>query len=52
MFVREGDFVLYGDSYYEIVSLAEPSLIYGRIENKLEVVAKCIKAREGVFDAT
>lgn len=51
LYVREGDFVLYGDSFYEIVSLEEPTLIYGRIDNKLEVVATCIKAREGLFDA-
>tara|TARA_R110001583_G_scaffold22133_3_gene83318 strand:+ start:208 stop:696 length:489 start_codon:yes stop_codon:yes gene_type:complete len=52
LFVREGDFVLYGDTFYEIVSLEEPSLIYGQIDSKLEISAKCIRAREGLFDAT
>tara|TARA_R100001509_G_scaffold156645_1_gene120078 strand:+ start:988 stop:1476 length:489 start_codon:yes stop_codon:yes gene_type:complete len=52
LFVREGDFVLYGDSFYEIVSLEEPTLIYGQIDSKLEISAKCIRAREGLFDAT
>ena len=52
LFVREGDFVLYGDTFYEIVSLEEPTLIYGQIDNKLEIAAKCIRAREGLFDAT
>lgn len=52
LFVREGDFVLYGDSLYEIVSLEEPKLIYGQIDHKLEISAKCIRAREGLFDAT
>ena len=52
LFVREGDFVLYGDSHYEIVSLEEPKLIFGQIDHKLEISAKCIRAREGLFDAT
>jgi hypothetical protein len=49
VFVREGDFVLYGDRYYEIVKLDEPKQLFGQIENKFEVVAKCIRAREGLF---
>jgi len=52
LFVREGDFVLYGDSYYEIVSLSEPKLVYGQIDHKLEISAKCLRAREGLFDGT
>lgn len=52
LFVREGDFVLYGDSHYEIVTLSEPKLIYGQVDHKLEITAKCIRAREGLFDAT
>ena len=52
LFVREGDFVLYGDSLYEIVTLEETKLLYGQIDHKLEVSAKCIRAREGLFDAT
>ena len=51
LFVREGDFVKYGDTYYEIVQLNEPKQMFGQIEHKMEVEAKCIKAREGVFDA-
>jgi hypothetical protein len=52
LFIREGDFVLYGDSYYEILSLEEPKLIFGQIDHKMEISAKCIRAREGLFDAT
>jgi len=52
LFIREGDFVLYGDSFYEIVSLSEPKLIYGQIDHKLEISAKCLRAREGLFDGT
>lgn len=50
VFVREGDFVLYGDRYYEIVKLDEPKQLFGQIENKFEVVAKCLRAREGMFN--
>jgi len=51
LFVREGDFVSYGDEYYEIVSLNEPKQIFGQVQHKMEITAECIKAREGLFDA-
>jgi hypothetical protein len=51
LFVRVGDFVLYGDIYYEIVSLAESRQLFGQIDHKFEISAECIKAREGLFDA-
>ena len=52
LFVREGDFVLYGKIYYEIVSLAEPDQLFGQIDHKMAIIAKCIRAREGLFDAS
>jgi len=52
LFVRVGDFVLYGDIYYEITSLVEPKQLFGQIDHKFEIGAECIKAREGLFDAT
>tara|TARA_Y100000310_G_C20478016_1_gene713361 strand:- start:388 stop:876 length:489 start_codon:yes stop_codon:yes gene_type:complete len=51
LFVRVGDFVLYGDIYYEIVSLSEPQQIFGQVQHQMEISAKCIRAREGLFDA-
>ena len=51
LFVRVGDFVLYGDIYYEIVSLNEPKQIFGQVNYQMEISAKCIRAREGLFDA-
>ena len=50
LFVRNGDFVLYGDIYYEIVSLNEPQQIFGQVSHQMEISAKCIRAREGLFD--
>jgi|TARA_E500000305_G_C3937630_1_gene195896 hypothetical protein len=52
LFVREGDFVAYGDSYYEITTLNEPKQIFGQINHQMEISAECVKAREGLFDAT
>ena len=52
LFVREGDFVFYGDQYYEIVTLNEPTRLFGQSEHKVEIEAKCVKAREGLFDAS
>ena len=37
--------------YYEIVNLNEPKLLFGQEDHKLEISAKCIRAREGLFDA-
>ena len=52
LFVREGDFLLYGKTYYEIASLTEPKQLFGQIEHKFEVSARCARAREGMFDAS
>ena len=52
LFVREGDFVVYGNFFYEIVSLAEPTQLYGQVDHLLEISAKCIRAREDLFDAS
>lgn len=51
LYVREGDFVQYGDVLYEIISLNEPKQMFGQVEHKMEVEAKCLKARQGVFNA-
>ena len=51
LFVREGDFVKYGDTFYEIVQLNEPKQIFGQVDHKMEIEVQCIKAREGLFDA-
>ncbi len=51
LYVREGDFVRYGDIYYEIVKLLEPKLLFGQPELRFEIKAECIRARDGVFNA-
>ena len=52
LYVRVGDFVLYGDVVYEIVKTAEPRQMFGQVENPIEITATCFKARKGIFDAT
>jgi hypothetical protein len=51
LYVREGDFLLYGDVFYEIVTLTEAKNLFGQVDHKFEIIAKCIKARESVFNA-
>lgn len=51
LFVREGDFIRFGEIYYEIVKLAEPKLLFGQPEFRFEVLAECIRARDGLFNA-
>jgi len=52
LFVREGDFLVYGENYYEIVSLKEPKELFGQADRRVEISAECIKSREGLFDGT
>jgi hypothetical protein len=52
MFVREGDFVLYGDLYYEIVKLSSSRRLFGQVNHTFEISALCKRARKGLFDAT
>ena len=51
-FAREGDFVLYGKIYYEIVKLSEPRKLFGQVDHSFEIAATCRRARKGQFDAT
>ena len=52
LYVREGDFVLYNNYYYEIVKLSEPKLLFGQADRQFEISARCRRARKGLFDAT
>ena len=50
LFVREGDFIKYGDIYYEIVKLNEPKQLFGQIDSRFEITADCIRSRDGLFN--
>ena len=51
LFVREGDFVRYGSIFYEIVKTNEPKHLFGQADTQFEIVADCIRARDGAFNA-
>jgi hypothetical protein len=50
--VKAGDFVMWGDSYYKVNSVGQPKLLWGQSDQRFEVVAKCILARRGQFNAS
>jgi len=50
LYVRVGDFILYGDIHYEIVELDEPKQLFGQINTRYEISAVCLTAREGRFN--
>ena len=52
VFVRQGDFVLYGEVYYEIVKLSSPRKLFGQVDHTFETMAVFKRARRGLFDAT
>jgi hypothetical protein len=50
LYVRVGDFVQYGEEFYEIVrTYNDTRYLFGQVEHKFQVTAECIKAREGNF---
>jgi hypothetical protein len=50
LYVTEGDFVLYGDEFFEITTINEPKQMFGQITQRIEISVKCVKARPGEFD--
>lgn len=52
LFVREGDFVQYGDRHYEIVKLGEPRALFGQPDHRFEISAIAVVSRKGNFDAS
>lgn len=51
LFVQEGDVFAYGTDFFEITEIQESQLIFGQIENKMEVMVKGYKIRDGMFNA-
>jgi hypothetical protein len=53
LFVRVGDFVQYGDLFYEIVKTYNDTRYYfGQVEHKFQISAECVRARQGSFRVT
>jgi len=50
LYVRVGDFVQYGDQFYEIVRTYNDTRYYfGQVEHKFQITAECVRARAGAF---
>lgn len=50
LYVRVGDFVQYGDLFYEIVRVFNDTRHYfGQVEHKFQISAECVRARKGAF---
>jgi len=53
LYVRVGDFVQYGDLFYEIVKTYNDTRYYfGQVEHKFQISAECVRARQGAFTVT
>jgi len=50
LYVREGDIVFYGTTFYEIVKLSQPRALFGQVEHRVEITAICVRVREGFFN--
>lgn len=50
LFVREGDYVQYGSSFYEIVTLKENRQLFGQVDHLFQIKATCIKTRKGILN--
>jgi len=48
--VREGDYVQYGNHFYEIVTLTEGRQLFGQVDHLFQIEAHCIKTRKGLLD--
>lgn len=50
LYVRAGDFIQYGETFYEIAKTYNDTRYYfGQVDHKFQISAQCIRAREGVF---
>lgn len=50
LFIREGDYVQYGTSFFEIVTLTEDRDLFGQVDHRFQLIAKCIKTRRGLIN--
>ena len=50
LYVRVGDYLQYGEKFYEIVRTYDETRFYfGQVDHKFEIAAECITARQGAF---
>jgi len=50
LYVREGDYVQYGSSFFEIVTIIEEKPLFGQVDYLFQTVAKCVRTRKGLVN--
>ena len=50
LYIREGDYVQYGGTFFEIVALEEDRELFGQVDHRFQIIAKCIKTRKGLVN--
>lgn len=48
---KEGDFVEFGQVFFEITAVTQPQIVYGQINNKIMTKCICTPSRESQFQA-
>lgn len=48
---REGDFIEFGQKYFEVSSVTQPQMTYGQFNHLIMTKLSCVAAREGQFAA-
>tara|TARA_R110000824_G_scaffold52854_3_gene146698 strand:+ start:221 stop:1510 length:1290 start_codon:yes stop_codon:yes gene_type:complete len=50
LYVRVGDFIQYGEQFYEIVrTYNDTRFLFGQVQHKFQISAECVRARRGLF---
>jgi len=50
LYIREGDYVMYGNRFYEIVKLTDGRQLFGQVEHLFQIEAHCVRTRKGLID--
>lgn len=48
---KEGDFIEFGQVFFEITSVTQPQIVFGQVNNKVMTKCICVPSREGQFQA-
>lgn len=48
---KEGDFVEFGQVFFEITAVTQPQIVFGQVNNRIMTKCICVPSREGQFQA-
>jgi len=48
---KEGDFVEFGQVFFEITSVTQPQIVFGQVNNRIMTKCICVPSREGQFQS-